>query len=76
MTPFTTGLTHPSHIYPKEDPLFYGEYNDCIKLYPSNNIEDDGVGLVFDMDTNKATWVNQPLDTPPYYTEHVWLPLD
>lgn len=76
MTPFTPGLADPSQIYPEADPLFYGEYNDCIKLYPSNNIEDDCVGLVFDMDTNKATWLDQPLDTPPDYTEHVWLPLD
>lgn len=76
MTPFTPGLAHPSQIYPEADPLFYGDYNDCIKLYPSNNIEDDCIGLVFDMDTNKATWIDQPLDGPPEYTEHVWLPLD
>lgn len=49
-------LTRPTSI-PKLTPLFYGDYNDCIKLYPSNNIEDDCIGLVFDMDTNKATWV-------------------
>ena len=74
LTPFVIGLASPSEVYPGGQPIF--EYNDCAKIYQSNDIENDSIGLVFDMTSNKASWIDFMYDTPPGYTEHVWVPLD
>ncbi|KAF9889728.1 hypothetical protein FE257_007034 [Aspergillus nanangensis] len=75
LSPFVVSLAPPSEIHPNGESIFPG-YNNCVNLYLSNNVENDSVGLVFDMTTNKATWVDFMYDCPPDYTEHVWVPLD
>ncbi|KAL2845225.1 hypothetical protein BJY01DRAFT_214424 [Aspergillus pseudoustus] len=76
MTPFTWGLTWPSGLYSSPDFLFWGDYGDPVMLYRAASWEYNSAGLVFDMKTNKATWVNLHWNTPPVYQEHIWAPLD
>ncbi|KAL2813064.1 hypothetical protein BDW59DRAFT_167632 [Aspergillus cavernicola] len=77
MTPFSSVLTWPSGMDRLQDhALFRGEYSECITLYAATALEDDAVGLVFDMKTNKATWVDYMFNEPPDYTGHVWVPLE
>ncbi|KAL3459818.1 hypothetical protein BJX64DRAFT_264150 [Aspergillus heterothallicus] len=76
MTPFTWGLTAPHGLNPTGGLLFWGKYGDPVLLYISASRDWNSAGLVFDMKTNKATWVSLHWETPPTYREHIWAPLD
>ncbi|KAL4886314.1 hypothetical protein BJY04DRAFT_178855 [Aspergillus karnatakaensis] len=76
MTPHVGGLAAPSSLSEEDFPLFFDEYNKCVTLYSSNEDADEAVGLVFDLNTNKATWIDDYFFTPPRYMDHVWVPLE
>ncbi|KAL4951549.1 hypothetical protein BDW69DRAFT_169843 [Aspergillus filifer] len=76
MLPFVASLDGPSSWLTQKEILFNGKYNRCVPLYIPSNFENDELGLIFDMDTNKATWVDWIFNSPPDYDEHIWLPLD
>ncbi|KAL4793382.1 hypothetical protein BDV19DRAFT_366766 [Aspergillus venezuelensis] len=76
MLPFAADLNGPSSWLSLGEILFNGKYNRCVLLYIPSTFENDELGLVFDMETNKATWVDWIFNTPPNYDEHIWLPLD
>lgn len=47
-----------------------------VLLYGSPDVENERIGLVFDMDSNKASWLDDRYYAPPENTENVWAPLD
>ncbi|KAL2810188.1 hypothetical protein BJX63DRAFT_402635 [Aspergillus granulosus] len=76
MTPFAWGLTEPSRIYSTEGFLPFENYGDLVVLYKAAASRYSAFGLVFDMNTNKATWINLWWYKPPEYKEYIWAPLD
>jgi uncharacterized protein YjiS (DUF1127 family) len=76
MLPFTWGLSSPSQLNPDSKLLYWRDYGDPVVLYRAASSQYSSGGLVFDMKTNKATWVNILWDRPPEYKEHIWAPLD
>ncbi|KAL3445454.1 hypothetical protein BJX65DRAFT_281220 [Aspergillus insuetus] len=76
MLPFTWGLSWPSTFNSGLGLLFWGGYGDPVMLYRAASWQYNSAGLIFDMKTNKATWVDMHWETPPKYKEHIWAPLD
>lgn len=67
------GLAPPSQMHPIEG---LEDYTNYILLYGCPDPENDRLGLVFDMDTNKASWIDDMFNLPPDNTESVWTSLE
>lgn len=72
MMSFVEGLNRPD-VFPSPIAALC-EHVSFFVLYPSEHLEDDVIGVVFDIETNKATWVDSTgVDD---WEQQYWLPLE